>query len=249
MDRTHTSHVALGANLPPHGCLSCRLISTCMPPSASDSERQSMNSLVAHRVRVVRGAHLFMAGDTFATFFVIRLGQIKTIESDHRGIEHVTRFCVPGASLGWDGMATGHFQMTAVALEDCEICVMPYQKVLEGFAEVPRLRELFMSMFSQRLIDVSRRALYSSCRFLDERLAAFIIEISEQQSRAGYSGASLTLRMSRTDICSYLGTSPEALSRLFATFSRNKWVRLQQRNLDILEPGQLRSLAKGLLER
>ena len=204
-----------------------------------------MESLVSHRVRIGRGSRLFGTGDTFKNLYVIRLGQIKTVEIDYLGIENVTDFHLPGASLGWDGIASGHFQMGAIALEDCEICVMPFDRVEAMCCAIPRLRQLLVSKISQRLVEVSRRALDAARRFLDGRFAAFIMNMSKHQVQAGYSPSAFHLRMSRRDLCSYLGTSPEGLSRIIATFRSNGWIRMTQRDLEILAPEQLRQLADG----
>lgn len=245
MHKPQSSGAAMHASLTPFGCENCKLANLCIPSLINDADRSALSSLITHRIRGERGTSLFRTGDIFDNIYLIRLGQFKALEQDHLGIDVVTGFHMPGASLGWDGIATGRFQSHAVALENCEVCVLPFAKLEALLAERPQLQQQVTRMLSQRLVNASRRALYASRRFLDARLAAFIVRMSQRHAKAGFSPSIFQLRMSRLDLCSYLGTSSEALSRLIATFKRNGWIRVTQREFEILAPDELERLASG----
>ena len=245
MRQSRSAIGVMHTQLPALGCANCKLAKLCMPPPISDDERDKLAGLVTHRVRLARGASLYRAGELFENLYLIRLGQLKTVEQDHLGVDIVTAFHMPSAALGWDGIATGRFQMQAVALEDSEICVMPFARLQAMLVELPQMQHHFMRILSQRLVNAGRRALCSSRRFLDARFAAFIVSMSRRHARAGYSPSIFELRMSRLDLCSYLGTSGEALSRLIAKFKRNGWIRVSRREFEVLAPDELARLAGG----
>lgn len=249
MRKLYSSDISESVELPPIGCSKCRISTICMPCLVTDEDRANVLGLLTHRVRIDRGAPLFIAGNTFKSLYIVRLGQLKIVEQDHLGIENVTAFHMPGESLGWDGIANGYFRVGAIALEDSEICVMPFSKLEALLSEVPRLHQQFLRTLGQRLVDIGRHALRSSHSFLDQRFASFILDVANYQMKAGYSPSAFHLRMSRGDLCSYLCTSPEGLSRMIAKFKRAGLIRMTRRDIEILEPEQLRQLADGYLER
>jgi CRP/FNR family transcriptional regulator len=80
----------------------------------------------------------------------------------------------------------------------------------------------------------------------EERLAAFLLNLSRRFLRRGYSGSDFVLRMTREEIGSYLGLKLETVSRLFSAFHRDGLIDVQQKQVTIVDiRGLERVLAPG----
>lgn len=82
--------------------------------------------LVAVRRKVARGERLFQAGDRFDTVFAVWTGFFKTTMASKDGREQVTGFQMAGELMGLDGIGSRVYEVDAVALEDSQVCVMPF---------------------------------------------------------------------------------------------------------------------------
>jgi CRP/FNR family transcriptional regulator len=72
----------------------------------------------------------------------------------------------------------------------------------------------------------------------EERLAAFLLNLSRRFQRRGYSPTEFHLRMTREEIGGYLGLKLETVSRLFSKFQEDGLMEVQQKHVRILDvPG------------
>lgn len=199
-------------------CASCNLREMCLPEGLSDDEMQRMENLVYSRRKVKRGESLFRAGDKFTSVYAIRVGFFKTALMHDDGREQVTGFQMPGELLGLDGIGAGSHSSNAVALEDCEVCVLPFALIEEIGREIPALQRHLQSVLSREIVrDHGVMMLLGSMR-AEERLAVFLLNLSKRFIRRGWSASDFHLRMTREELGSYLGLKLETVSRLFSRF-------------------------------
>src|SRR5262245_44235919 len=107
-------------------CGSCNLRELCLPQPLCGDDMQRFERVVYARRRVKRGEPLFSAGDPFKAVYAVRSGFFKTCVVDGEGREQVTGFSMGGELLGMEGIGAGRYNSAAIALEDSEVCVMPY---------------------------------------------------------------------------------------------------------------------------
>jgi CRP/FNR family transcriptional regulator len=77
----------------------------------------------------------------------------------------------------------------------------------------------------------------------EQRLAAFLLNLSQRLSLLGYSPYEFILRMSREEIGNFLGLTLETVSRLFSRFAREGLLKISQREVHLLDLAALRTLA------
>src|SRR6185503_17100600 len=199
-------------------CASCNLRELCLPGAVCVDDLRRVENIVYARRRVKRGEALFNAGDEFKTVYAIRSGTFKTSVVDGEGREQVTGFFMGGELLGMDGIGSGRYNGAAVALEDSEICVMPYSLIESMAHDYPQLQRHLHAVLSREIVrDHGVMMLLGSMR-AEERLAAFLSNLSKRFVRRGYSHSDFHLRMTREEIGSYLGLKLETVSRLFSQF-------------------------------
>jgi len=226
-------------------CASCNLRELCLPVGLNARELQQLDGLVDKRRSVARGDHLFRNGDRFAALYAVRTGFFKTCVGSEDGRDQVTGFQMAGELLGLDGISSDHHHCDAVALEDSSVCVIQYSQ-LEGLSrEFTVLQHQFHKIMSREIVrDHGVMLLLGNMR-AEERLAAFLLNLTQRLQARGFSPSSLVLRMTREEIGSYLGLKLETVSRTFSKFQEEGLMEVKQRQLRILDQAGLQALVNN----
>jgi CRP/FNR family transcriptional regulator len=224
-----------GSRMATH-CSTCNLREVCLPCGLSVSEIAALGDLVYTHKRVKRGEALFLAGSSFDSIFAIRSGFFKSSVVLEDGRDQVTGFHMAGEIVGLDGIGGGVLTADVVALEDSEVCVIPYARL-----EMPELQRQLHRVMSRALVrDQGLMTLLGTMR-AEERLAAFLLNLSQRFLARGFSPREFHLRMTREEIGSYLGLSLETVSRAFSRFDAQGLIGVQQKHIRILDPQALRA--------
>jgi CRP/FNR family transcriptional regulator len=218
----------------------------CLPVGFSPQEFERLDELVATRRSVRRGETLFRRGEPFHGVYAVRTGFFKTCSSSEEGREQVTGFQMAGELLGFDGMSDSVHSCDAVALEDSQVCVIPYARLEELSREFTSLQRQFHRVMSREIVREHGVMMLLSSMRAEERLAAFLSNLARRLEARGFSASALLLRMSREEIGTYLGLSLETVSRCFSRLHEQGVLEVQQRNIRILDPAALKKLVAGV---
>ena len=221
-------------------CSNCNLRELCMPLGLNESEMARIDDVVATRRKIARGDHLFRNGDKFNALFAIRTGFFKTRISAEDGRDQVTGFQMAGELMGLDGIVSDHHTCDAVALEDAEVCVMPFDRIEELSREITSLQRHVHKIMSREIVRENGVMLLLGSMRAEERLAAFLLNLVQRLHARGFSQTELVLRMTREEIGSYLGLKLETVSRTFSKFVDDGLVEVKQRHVRILNADGLK---------
>ncbi|MFT4171489.1 MAG: fumarate/nitrate reduction transcriptional regulator Fnr [Rhodocyclaceae bacterium] len=239
MDQIVTTPLTLAATRA--ACSQCSLRELCLAGGLDDADLHKLDEVVQRR-KIKRQHQMFRAGDPFEAIYAVRTGFFKTDILTEEGLEQVTGFHMAGEILGLDGINTDHHVCNATALEDSEVCVMPYAQLEEITRVVPSLQKQFHRFMSREIVrDQGLMILLGSMR-AEERIAAFLINLSQRMKARGYSAYEFHLRMTREEIGSYLGLKLETVSRTFSKFHDEGLISVQQKHIRILDADGLRAL-------
>ena len=226
-------------------CSNCNLKELCLPVGMANEQMERLDSLVSARRAVVRGDALFHAGEAFTSLYAVRTGFFKTCVSSEDGRDQVTGFQMAGELLGLDGIGTERHTCDAVALEDSQVCVIPFHQLEELSRELSDLQRHFHRIMSREIVrDHGVMLLLGSMR-AEERLAAFLLNLTQRLRMRGFSAHSLVLRMTREEIGSYLGLKLETVSRAFSRFQEDGILQVKQRQIEVLDPDALQKLVNS----
>jgi CRP/FNR family transcriptional regulator len=188
---------------------------------------------------------LFHAGDPFAALYAVRTGFFKTVISATDGREQVTGFQMAGELIGLDGISNDRHSCDAVALEDSQVCMIPYGQLETLSREFTLLQHQFHKIMSREIVrDHGVMLLLGSMR-AEERLAAFLLNLTQRLQARGFSASALVLRMTREEIGSYLGLKLETVSRTFSKFQDDNILEVKQRDIRILDQDALQKVVNG----
>ncbi len=237
-----TPIVSLNANTIKVACSSCNLRELCMPLGLSHAELERIDSLVSIRRKVKRGTPLFRNGDKFTSLYAIRTGFFKTCIASEDGRDQVTGFQMAGEVVGLDGIVNDRHTCDAVALEDAEVCVLPFDRIEELSNEIHALQRHVHKIMSREIVREHGVMLLLGSMRAEERLAAFLLNLVQRLHARGFSRSELVLRMTREEIGSYLGLKLETVSRTFSKFVDDGIVLVKQRQVRILNADALKDI-------
>jgi len=226
-------------------CSSCNLRELCLPVGMSTDQMLKLDSLVSTRRTVQRGDTLFRSGETFQSLYAVRTGFFKTCVASEDGRDQVTGFQMAGELLGLDGIGTDTHTCDAVALEDSQVCVIPFHQLEDLSRELSDLQRQLHRIMSREIVrDHGVMLLLGSMR-AEERLAAFLLNLTQRLQSRGFSASELILRMTREEIGSFLGLKLETVSRTFSKFQDDGLLEVKQRQIRILDQDGLQRLVNG----
>ncbi|MDH5340745.1 MAG: fumarate/nitrate reduction transcriptional regulator Fnr [Rubrivivax sp.] len=226
-------------------CASCNLRELCLPLGLSDEQMVKLDNMVSARRQIARGETLFRSGDGFQSLFAVRTGFFKTCITAEDGRDQVTGFQMAGELLGLDGIGTDVHTCDAVALEDSQVCVIPFHSLEDLSRELSDLQHQFHRIMSREIVrDHGVMLLLGSMR-AEERVAAFLLNLTQRLQHRGFSATEMILRMTREEIGSYLGLKLETVSRTFSKFQADNILDVKQRQIRILDQAGLQKLVNS----
>ena len=228
---------------PVNKCSTCVLGQFCLPVGLSLEDVDKIDTLVTDRVRLKKGEYLYRQDDSLSAIYGIKYGTLKTEYALSDGRSQITGFHIPGEMLGLDGIGENAYQSSAVALEDSEACVIKFSDFETLSRQLPSLQHQFHKIMSRELTQDRIHLLSLGSLRAEERLASFLLNISDRLAARGYSSNEYHLRMTRDEIGSYLGIQLETVSRLFSRFAESGMIQIKQRHIKLIDMDGLLELA------
>lgn len=237
---THTSQNQMKAL-----CSTCSLRELCLPVGLMPNEFEQLDAVIRQSRRLRKGEFLFRAGEPFGSLFAIRTGFFKTTVASQDGRDQVTGFFMSGELMGMDGICSHVHSCDAVALEDSEVCELPFAHMESLGQRIPSIHNHFFKLMSREIVrDQGVMLLLGNMR-AEERLAAFLLNLSSRLYSRGFAANDFILRMSREEIGSYLGLKLETVSRTLSKFHHEGLIKVEHKHIQILQPEALRKMIDG----
>jgi CRP/FNR family transcriptional regulator len=217
-------------------CSSCHLRDLCLPCGMNSPDVERLDSLMFGRRRVLAGQTLYREGDKFQFIYAVRAGTLKSSLMLADGREQVSGFHIAGELVGLDGAAQGHHASATMALEDTEICAIPYSHLTDVAANASGgMQHIITRLMSREIMREHSLMMLLGSMNAEERLAAFLVNLSQRYAARGYSDREFHLRMSRAEIGSYLGMKLETVSRTFSAFQAQRFLEVDKRHVRIID--------------
>ncbi len=223
-------------------CSSCSLREICLPLGLDAEELDKLDRLVKRRRRVFAGQHLFRAGDSFQALAAVRSGFFKIYEVSAGGLEQITAFPMAGELMGLDGISSGAHIGNAIALEDSEVCEIPFPRLEGLLSDLPRLQHQFHRLLSSAIASDHNLMMVLGTMTAELKVAAFLLNLSDRLHARAEPALVIHLPMSREDIGNHLGLKLETVSRMFSKLRDDGLIRTEGRKTEICNYEALKGL-------
>ncbi len=219
---------------------------TASPVLCAPLRREELRDLVRTQRALVRarGQAVVREGDRADRFFVLNSGAVALQRSLPDGRRQVLDFLWRGDVIGvGDGECFGY---DALTLADTALCTVTRPDVDRLMEDYPELATRLARIGSERLTHAFDRMTLLGRLSAEEKLASFLLELSERQGRCGGRTNPVWVPMSATDIADYLGLRVETVSRRTSAFQKKGLIRrVESHRIALLDPAALREIAEG----
>jgi CRP/FNR family transcriptional regulator len=189
-----------------------------------------------------KGEMVFSEGDEGSGFYVILTGSVKVFKLSPDGKEHILHIFTPGQTFGEVPVFAGeHFPANVEALQEARALFFPRTGFLALLQKNPALSLKLLADLSIKLRQFAVQIENLSLKELPARLATYLLYLAEEQGRADQ----VTLKISKGQLASLLGTIPETLSRIFAKLSSQELIQVEGRKIALLDADGLKDLAQS----
>jgi CRP/FNR family transcriptional regulator len=226
----------------PTSCATCNVRESCLPGGANELDARLMDGMNYARRRIRRGESLYHAGAPFESIYVVRSGFFKSFAITEDGDEQVTGFQMAGEVIGFDGIESDSHTLNVRALEDSLVCVIPFAQLERMASRSLGLQRQLHRLMSREIIHDHGVMTLLATMDAEERVASFLLDLSQRFVARGYAAAEFLLRMTREEIGSYLGLTLETVSRIFSRFQQSRLIDVQSRRVCILDSRALKAL-------
>lgn len=227
-----------------HFCSTCAFSSACAAAGYGKPELRELHCLVEHAPTLAAGSYIFRTGDAFRAIFAVRAGSVKTVWVDADGREQVLGFYLPGEMIGLNAIYPEQYPCDAITLEPTQLCRFSFPAMSALAARLPSVQKHLFRMLSK---EIGTASVLAGDHTADQRVAAFLVDLSERLAQRGFSPNELRLSMSRSDIANYLRLAAETVSRVLGRFRDQQLLQIDSRNVRLLELTRLRDVASGTL--
>ena len=223
-------------------CSSCNVKNKCLPADLDPDAMRQLEAVAKGRIRLRKGETLYRAGGPFTALYAIRSGSLKTVLLAEDGRDQVAGYHMPGEIVGLDGIGNDLHECESIALEDSEVCALPFERVEEVARDNAAFQHNLHRHLSREIGRQRTLMLLLGTMSAEQRLAAFLLDLSQRYQARGYSSSEFILRMTREEIGSYLGLKLETVSRLLSRLQREGLIQVQGRVIKLLERVTLKEL-------
>lgn len=223
-------------------CSQCNLQDLCLPVGLLPAELALVDNLVGGRRKIPRGQAVFHSGDAFTAIYAVKLGFFKTEVLAADGRHQVTGFHMAGEVLGMDGISTETHNCDAIALEDSEVCLIPFSDLEKISGQVPTLQRHLHRVMSREIVRDQGMMIMMGAMSAEERVVSFLLNLSQRYASRGYAATEFHLRMTREEIGAYLGLKLETVSRAFSRLQDEGLIAVEKKHIRLVDTHRLRLL-------
>ena len=231
------------SSMTPIKCSSCAIRKLCLPVTLAESEVEHLESIIKKGSTLKKGTYLFRDGDEFQHIYAIRSGSFINSTISDEGDEQITGFFLPGEIIGMDSIHSGVHPTSAKTLETSSVCAIPFNRLKDLARDIPTLQSQLFKIMSNEIHDEHNLMLLLGKKSAEERLASFMVNLSQRFKVRGLSETSFRLPMTRSQIGNYLGLAVETVSRLLSKYHQQQILSVQDKEIKVLNKEQLSEMA------
>ena len=205
-----------------------------------DDQLEAIKNIAIEK-QINKGEIVVSEGDEGRGFFVIAEGRVKVFKVSAEGKEQILHIFGPGQPFGEVPVFAGQrFPANAQAIEKARVLFLPRAAMVDLITANPSLALNMLAEMSRKLRLFALQIENLSLKEMPARLASYLIHLADEQGQEEV----LTLKISKGQLASILGTIPETLSRIFAKLSGNELIRVEGKKITLLDRSGLEDLAE-----
>ena len=225
-------------------CSSCSIRELCLPRGQNSSDMDIFDDVIKNRRLIHKGDNIFRHGEKSGCIYAVKSGSVKTQTSIKLGEEQILGFHLPGELIGFDSFDNQMHNCTGIALETSTICIFPLNELNKLSIKILKLHNRLFSLMCGEIANTHLMLRLLAKSNPEQKLATFLVNLSEKLKARDKSSIIFDLTMSRYDIGNYLGLADETVSRSFSKLRDHRLIDAERKKITILDFDALRKLSE-----
>lgn len=222
-------------------CSNCKLANLCLPYGLRPQEITQFSAIIKDKKPLHTGELLYWQGLRCESLYAIKSGSFRCFVANAEGEEQTIGFYLPGELMGLDAFQYGHFNCSTMALETATVCELPLTRLNDLCAVLPGLQQQLMRTLGKEIASDHDKILLGH-RSAKQRMALFLLMMSQRYAALGLSSTLFNLTMSRYDIANFLGLTIETVSRQLGSLGQSGVITVKQRGVKINDMDALKRM-------
>lgn len=191
---------------------------------------------------IKKGSAIFEEGDVINGVYCVATGVCKLSKLSSNGKDQIIKIVKAGELLGQRSMISDEpANLSAVALEDMEVCFIPKSEMLHMFDHNNQFSMNTMKAICGELKDASEHVVSISQKTVKERLAETLLHLEDTFGKND--DGSLRIQLSREELAGMIGTATESCIRLLSDFNKIGLIGLMGKKIVIKDTPKLKKIA------
>lgn len=209
----------------------------------SAEEQLEVHELARPR-RLADGERVYAEGGPTASLFVVSSGRLRLARSSREGSEQLLRVLAPGGFVGVEAFLTGSRPgHSATAMGKTELCEFRHADLGRLLERFPRIGAAMLAALAEQLSRTEERLVAQTLEPVERRVADYLASLPASPAPRGLR---LELPLAKKDVASFLGTSPESLSRALRSLAEAGVLETDgPRGILVLDPVALEELSSS----
>ena len=224
-------------------CGSCPSSHLCITRGLSKELANEINNLITKIAIIQPGEHLYYIHDNLEYLSAVYSGTCKDYFIDMDGQEYVNNFYLSGDILGLESIPGRKFLFSAMAITKTEICLIPYEALLEKAGDNLMLQNRLLNIMAYKMQNDKQIRLKTNAK---QRVADFLLNMYRRIEERNKVANKLQLPMSQFDISNLLGLAYETLSRILHGLAKENIIKLVNKEIHIVDVEALQAIGSAL---
>lgn len=179
-----------------------------------DKESQAIIAKKAFSKKLKRNEYLYQAGDLDDSLYIVHRGQIRITHLAESGKEQLIRLLNPGEFTGEWTIFTdaGYHENFAQATRETNVCTIQRNDLEDLLKQYPDISTVILRTMAERLQESQKQTASIATEDVTTRIIYYLEDLARIEDE---DEVTIKLPISRKDLASYLGTTPETISRRF----------------------------------
>ena len=190
---------------------------------------------------IKKGEPIFEEGDVTNGIYCIKDGVCKLSKLSDNGKDQIVKLVKPGELLGQRSMISDEpANLSAVALEDMEVCFIPRSEVMQFFTQNNQFSMNVMRTICDDLKGADDHMVNMAQKTVRQRLAETLIYLEDTFGKN--EDGTLRIQLSREELAGMIGTATESCIRLLSELNKSEYIELIGKKIKLLDKNKLKRL-------
>ena len=192
---------------------------------------------------IKKGEPIFEEGDSVNGIFCVKDGVCKLSKLSANGKDQIVKLVKPGELLGQRSLISDEpANLSAVALEDMEVCFIPKSEIMGFFNENNQFSMNVMKTICGDLKEADDHMVSMAQKSVKERLAETLLHLEDTFGKN--EDGTLHIQLSREELAGMIGTATESCIRLLSEMNKNGLIDLVGKKIVIIDRSKLKRMAE-----